>query len=620
MNVNEINYMQPSFGSKYPRLNRKTAYLIANKLDMNAGDLYERTSSMNLKQQNFLTKLVDKYNSTYYYSNNKENPENVLTIAQSIEEPKRFHYNVVESISVTFENLLNILKNISTKEEAEFVINLEKKILKNKQNSEKILSDFVYSPYKEEYMKNINNYKSYLRLNANNEDAIKNLDKMMAEGSYDCKVYDMRRDLNYIFRKKTVELMDAKDEIEKYYSASGIKFIDRLTKSNNLPLNYSKKDKAILMDIYKTCTPENISVREQIMKSYQEHTYQSNDFSEEIAAMSEVFKKIDNGNKYTVKFIDKFLSNTNNIESIQALNEILETVPASKAYVFNENLSKIVMYTTPGEERVKALKEELTNFNFRNKRTENVYKFRKDAEKYGYMQPESKFSKRIKYLKNEINKLRYYFIQKFETNTTIQKQKAVGTAEIINTKNTAEKTKAAEIMDAKESNNTASSRQTIKNFTKIQKQKLEVQENVKDFINKRLHKSIVNEQERIYLKKATKMRLKMMPEILSSIKETRADLRKSGVKRPKISNFDAVDLYTRINGRNKKLVNYMLKKRNPDGTQMYSVTDIINELSKVNKRIITEKLKPAEIRKLYEDALQDKVNNFGNLKQTKIKS
>ena len=64
----------------------------------------------------------------------------------------------------------------------------------------------------------------------------------------------------------------------------------------------------------------------------------------------------------------------------------------------------------------------------------------------------------------------------------------------------------------------------------------------------------------------------------------------------------------------------MLKKRNPDGTQMYSVTDIINELSKVNKRIITEKLKPAEIRKLYEDALQDKVNNFGNLKQTKIKS
>ena len=132
--------------------------------------------------------------------------------------------------------------------------------------------------------------------------------------------------------------------------------------------------------------------------------------------------------------------------------------------------------------------------------------------------------------------------------------------------------------------------------------------------------SIVNEQERIYLNKATKMRLKMMPEILSSIKETRADLRKSGVKYPKISNSDAVDLYTRINGKNRKLVTYMLKKRNSDGTRMYSVIDIINELGRVNRRIVMEKLQPAQARKLYEDALQEKLNEFGNLKQSKSKS
>ena len=620
MNVNKINYIQPTFSGKYSMLKRDAVYSMANTLNIKAGDLYERTCSMNLKQQNFLEKLVSKYNSIYFYAKDKENPQNVLNIVQTIENPQRFHYDIVEYTSVTFENLLNILKSISTKEEADFVINLQKKILKDKQYPEKLLSDIVSSPYKKEYMKNTDNYKSYLRLNANNEDAIKNLDKMMAEGSYDSKVYDKQRDLNHIFQNKLVELMDAKDEIEKYYSPSGIRFIDSLTRSYYLPANYSKKDKANLIEIYKTCTPQNMYLREQIMQNYQEHTYQSNDFSEEIAAMSEVFKKIDNGNKYTAKFINKFLSNANKTESIQELNEILEAVPAEKAYIFYNNLLTILEYTKPGEERINALKNELTNYRFKNKRSTDIYKLRKNAEKYGYIQSESKFSKRIKYLKNEINKLRYYFVTKYEKYINGQKPENVGVAEVINTGNAVEKTKVAEVINEKRADKTTPSSQTNKIFTKVQKQKLEVQESVRQFINKRLHQSIVNEQERIYVNKATKMRLKMMPEILSSIKETRADLRKSGVKHPKISNFDAVDLYTRINGKNRKLVNYMLKKRNSDGTRMYSVTDIINELNKVNKRVVIERLKPSQTRKLYEDVLQEKVNEFGNLKQIKIKS
>ena len=74
---------------------------------------------------------------------------------------------------------------------------------------------------------------------------------------------------------------------------------------------------------------------------------------------------------------------------------------------------------------------------------------------------------------------------------------------------------------------------------------------------------------------ATKMRLNMLPEIFASIADTRKADRAVGKRRINSSNKDALNLYLKINGNNKKLVNYMLKKRNVDGTRMFEVKDII---------------------------------------------
>ena len=46
------------------------------------------------------------------------------------------------------------------------------------------------------------------------------------------------------------------------------------------------------------------------------------------------------------------------------------------------------------------------------------------------------------------------------------------------------------------------------------------------------------------------------------------------------SNKDVLTLYSKINGQNKKFVNYMLKKRNADNSRMFEVRDIIAILYK----------------------------------------
>lgn len=616
MKVQTNNYINPTFNSKYHKLNDEAMYLIADKLNLKVEDIFQHTNTLNVKQQNFLAKLVERYNCMYYYSKNKENPQNVFKIAQMIENPKSFHYNIVSYVSGTFENLSNVLSSISNKKEAVFAEKFNKRVLKNKPYSENILTDILQSPNKKEYINNIDKYKSYLILNAKNKDAIKILDKKIAENNYDSEIYDKQRNLNHVFRNNSIQKLKINDALEKHYSKLGIDFMNKFAKFYDIPDKCSNADKSNLIEIYKTCNPDNIYLRDLIIRSHHMPVHESGNFGQEIAEMLELFKKIDNGDKYTTKFIDKFLWDSENSEAIHTLNEILGAVPADKAYVFYNNLSKILQFTKPGEERINALKNELTNFRFKNESSENYYKYKKYATKYGFGKTQSKFSKRIDFLKNEFNKLRYYFIQKFKDNASKQiiKSEAVptGTTEI---KNTAQKSIHKPISNQIVTKNINAT--SFIDFTKIQKQKIEAQEGVRQFIRKNLHPSVVNEQERVYVSKATKMRLKMMPEILASIKETRADLRKNGIKRPKISNFDAVDLYTRINGNNKKLVNYMLKKRNTDGRRMYNVIDIIEELGKVHKRIILEKLKPAQARVLYDDVFQSKVNEFGKLKGQK---
>ena len=95
----------------------------------------------------------------------------------------------------------------------------------------------------------------------------------------------------------------------------------------------------------------------------------------------------------------------------------------------------------------------------------------------------------------------------------------------------------------------------------------------------------------------------MLPEIFSSIADTRKADRAVGKHRINSSNKDALDLYLLINGSNKKYVNYLLKKRNVDNSRMFEVKDIISMVKKAEAKI-AEIMTDLQQMKNYKNLLQ----------------
>ena len=114
----------------------------------------------------------------------------------------------------------------------------------------------------------------------------------------------------------------------------------------------------------------------------------------------------------------------------------------------------------------------------------------------------------------------------------------------------------------------------------------------------------------------------MLPEIFASIADTRKVDRMIGKNKNQSSNKDVLTLYSKINGQNKKFVNYMLKKRNADNSRMFEVRDIIAILDKAENKIANNKKLNSDYRakdaKAYYNHLFDvKVEQYGKLQRAK---
>jgi len=152
--------------------------------------------------------------------------------------------------------------------------------------------------------------------------------------------------------------------------------------------------------------------------------------------------------------------------------------------------------------------------------------------------------------------------------------------------------------------------------------KLRVIGDVKEIISKKLGAKTLERQEETYSQNATKIRLNLLPEIFDSIKETRKVDREVGKLKSKSSNKDAVELYKRINSHNRRLVRYMLKKRNVDGTRMFEVKDIIEFIDKANARILEKKqanpnFRAKDAKEHFEHLYDSKIREYGKLKRVK---
>ena len=561
---------------------------MANILNLEHQDVYKHTREMNVQQFEFFRAMVEKYNGKYYYSEEKENPYKLFEVVKNFPKPNKVHMRILNSVSAPFENLVNILKLATEKKDVDFVSSFERKIFGSSEPKVDFVSDILMSPYKKEYVENLDKYLSYIHLNKENPNAIKELDRMIESGTYKQATYDNTIGINRIKRNMLNEILSEKD-LETFYSKEGEDFINLFSDNYQTQVKFSENDRVNILKMYQTSNSENIEIRSRIMNRFRECAYDLNNYSEEIDAMRALFEKIDS-DKDAFKFINKYSSELRNIRTIQELNNILEIVPAEKACIFHKNLNRIIQITKPGAERNRALAEELTNLSYENEISKQMAYTQNNEIKYGYKKPESKFHKFLVKLENCINILKYSFVCKHEKKTVL-----IAEPEVINVIKEEEKRQPvyAAIAELKNKNT-------------------EVQNLAKEYINQALHPNIVAEQESIYVNKATKMRLKMLPEILKSIKETRSIDKKVGIK-SKITNRDAVDLYTRINGQNRKLVEYMLKKRNVDGTRMFNIQNIIDTLTSANRKVILERLNRAEAKAYYEHLYNAKIEQYGEL-------
>lgn len=710
------NYLNntPSFNGlftlkKQKHINPHIASMVADILHLESKDVFVKTKNFNHKQIDFMQFLTNKYNRMYYRKEKPENPQNVLDIIVGIAEPTDLHIKIADKVSGSFEDLGNIFKLIKDKTELEAVLLLVNQRSKYTEVTSEFITDILQSPYKEQYLKNPNEYRAFLSINRENENAIKDLDKLISEQKYVRREYEKQKRLSLINQSKTIQSAMSYDTLDKYYSKEGADFIESFADKYLVNSDISDQSKDDIVEMYRTTTAQNLDIRRRLMRKYADDVFFVQNPENDIHALCKVFEQIDK-DEYAFKFVLKFLERGSR-EKIDSFAEILSVVPTPKAFIFHKNLFRIIENTQPGQERNEALLKELTNPFFQNKTTKDKDYINKQALKYGFIQKDTRFNRFIIKAENMYNKFRYSMLVKRgvtgttvvkevpaktpsvteeqiinsipakavektplvetpaeklivpEKSAAIEKQETIGIPAVVEKpidkieEISSQEKSVIEAIDKIEPNAEASVIKEVQqpdiqlNTTEIeiplfekeiatseegnsiklvntlkkaarQQKKIELQNEVKDFIKKKLHAKTVAKQEDLYTQNATKMRLKLLPEIFDSIKETRSIDRTVGKRKSDSANKNAVDLYNRINGQNRKLIRYMLLKRNVDGTRMFEINDIIAFIDKANKRISKEKsvnpnYKSADAKAYYEHLYQANLDMYGKLTKPK---
>ena len=670
------NYNQTTFEGnpfkilvKKPKINEKKdlLYRISGMIDIPSSEFAKRTEGLNERSLSFLHSLANRYNARNHYFSQKENPEFVFNILNMIKKPKSIHFDFINTVRGSFEHMENILKRVRDKKGLKFVIDLQKNVFKEKKPADQIILDLLTSLNRDEYIKHTDRYSDYLLKNYKNENAVKELDKMLDYGIYNSGSYGKTLNIDSLYNKIPALQSFSRMDISEYYSKEGAFFLDKIfEKFTALKLvNQSEKAMPDVFEMYKSTTPKNLNLRLNLINKFK-FSGANKDLKyneQEVKALRGLFEKIDE-DKNLAGFVKKLITENIYTESVQDFNQILEAVPPKKGKIFIKNLLNILGEVQNPQKRKDILETELTNPFYETSRNRER---RLHAERYGFGEKESFISKAKRYIENKFQELRYTFVGRDEPVTiyeplntqTVEKieepiaqkielpvikkiqEPQVEIAPVIKKTEepvvekietpTVEKVNSSEILPETpilEHIIKTEDEPVIKlvNSAKEARQakKLKILNDVKEVINKRLGAKTVEKQEEIYSKNATQMRLKLLNEIFDSIKDTRKTDKAVGKLKSQSSNKDAVELYKRISGRNRKLVRYMLLKRNVDGTRMFEVKDIIKFIDKADAKIAKMKesnpeFKSKDAKAYYDHLFETKIQEYGKIKRTKKK-
>ena len=588
-----------------------------NIIGVRTSELLKLTKDANETRMQFLKSLVTNYNARNFTraGNLKEDPNCLIETFKTVENPEIAHFGIVKNTYAPLELLPKLFSSATDKKSLEFVQKIQHEVLGGGKNAIKIITDLLSSENNQEYIKNQEKYVSYLKYASNNENAVKELDKMIETGTFRSEVFDAKQAVKSLMKNEAVKTTIGKDAsyLEQNYSKEGEEFIkhifgDFLAHKKGL----TSEDFSDILKMYKTANAQNIETRLDILNKFKYSTAGKDvqEASGEIKAMKKLFDKMDS-DKSSANFVYKVLGDDIKAKSIRDLAGILDVVPSKKAEIFHKNIARIVRYTDEGE-RINALKNEVENPFFI---TESYAQILEDSIKAGFSKKESKISQMARFVENKINQMRYNRIESAapQTTTEIQLVKPSYTpvvAPVYPTTAIETKTPAIKL------------KRTFKESP--QARKLRVQNDVNEIIKQKLGQKTFENQQHDYNVGAMVMRLKLLPEIFESIKDTRK-MQKMAGQRPNVENKDAIKLYSRINGKNRKLVNYMLKQTDSEGHRIYNMKEILAKLDLIEAKVSNLKsakgkdFNSKDTKIVYQNEYEKLFEQYGKLKRAKKK-
>ena len=636
---------------------------VSNLLNQNTGEIAELTKNSSKKQLSLLSLLANNFNRYNFYRSpaSKESSNLVNEVFGKIKSPNKMHEYICRNFSESFENLNKIVSwTGDNKKRLGFVIRLKDEIFKRespKDNS--LIPDLLSSPYSEEYMKQYEKIKSYLKIYKNKPDAVTKLDKKFADGNFDSQHYDrMLENMKSRAFFPFPEMVALKGN-ECYglikpenRNLAGL-IADIFSPTVEMLKNGNAED---ITHILSSTNKKNFQLREKLLYSFastikgsEQKLAKEGQKGHNLNLLSKLYSTLDN-DKNAESFVKKSMGQIDsNTIDLGELVEILDNVSAKKLNIFKDNAWNIIS-KTHGEKRIEALNHNITDAFFE---TENSRINNRNQIRYGYNKRRTMFDKFCIRAKNGINKLRDAItpdakpiveapklalqpapktslktevkpVVKQEVSKAkeqpapVKKEKEVPSQEVAKVQTVLPK-QVEKLSDKK-----AYEAPTLNVVSKSAKRQI-LKEKVVSFVKTKLGEKTFNHQQEDFSKKATQIRMSMLPEIFASIADTRKVDRMVGKMKSGSSNKDALVLYSKINGQNKKFVNYMLKKRNEDDTRMFEVQDIIAVLDKAEAKIANDKKLNSNYRakdaKAYYNHLFDaKIEQYGKVKRQKVSS
>lgn len=611
----------------------------ADVLGKDAQDVQKKLNGNTKRKTDFYALMVEKYNRTNFYAEvgKKENPELVDKIFDIVEKPSDEHFRFVDSINLPFAETKTVFEKLENNSKKINIagtiyndisgIRVNHRDSGNTERTKRIFMDMINSPNREEYLANYEIYKPHIHHNAEDKNVIKLLDEKISAKSYDKKNANNVNEVNRLFTSLVEVGKFNRAELTSHYSKEANELVKTLDARIAIRHGVSNKDADSLAEIYKTTTKDNAVARGKFIESNYYFGAQRDKYDEnEISNIGKVFKMMDE-DPNMMKFINKLNKNGRGFGKAESYLKLADQVGTK---VLNRDAD--VIGKTIGMNRYHSYESVVEHYE---QKPKSIFGRAMDSLKGLFKKKEEPVDNNIYWTGEDLAK-----IEKVAAEQDAEKMKK--SVDNI-TENVSIKPAMIDTMSKVASVDTsvAVKPQVEKRVVKhrsffkpyVPKQpsakKLVVINDVNNIIENKLGKNVYADQSRVYANKATKMRLSMLPEIFDSIKETRAAARKNGTfnKRTTEKNEDALDLYQRINGKNKRLVNYMLKVRNEDGTRKYTVKDIVNTLSETSKTVRQEKMaapkdrpfRAKDEKAMYDILADEQIAKYGKLHQAKSK-